>query len=111
MDDTRFDELTKKRDDVGLTDDEADELGKMMAEREGATYENAEMVNAEETEPSSGPETEAGDPCGHVGCGCTTNEPFCSEFCQVHAHEPNEAGPAFDCGCEHDECKVVVGEA
>jgi hypothetical protein len=50
-------------------------------------------------------------PCGHLGCGCTTREFFCGEFCSTHAQEPNDAGPAFDCGCGHDECKAVVGEA
>lgn len=107
MNDTRFDELTKKRDGIGLTDAEADELGKLMAERDGAVYENADTVNDEDP-------PQAGDPiqpCGHLGCGCTTSAPFCSDFCREHLQEPNEAGPAFDCGCDHDDCKAVVGEA
>jgi hypothetical protein len=47
MDVERYDELVTKRDDVGLTDDEADELGRMIAEREGAAYENADTLSAE----------------------------------------------------------------
>lgn len=47
MDGERFNELAAKRDDVGLTDDEADELGRMLAEQEGAEYENADTLSAE----------------------------------------------------------------
>jgi hypothetical protein len=112
MDTTRYEALTLKRDDVGLTDEEADELGRMTAELEGAVYANADTLRAEETEEAS-PATAAAPegPCGHLGCGCTTGESFCSDFCRTHAEEPNDAGPAFDCGCGHDECKAVVGEA
>ena len=35
----RYEELIEKRDSQGLSDDETDELGKLMAEREGDTYE------------------------------------------------------------------------
>jgi hypothetical protein len=39
----RYEELIEKRDGEGLSDDEVDELGKLMAEREGKSYEgNAE---------------------------------------------------------------------
>ena len=107
MNDTRFDELTTKRDDVGLTDGEADELGKMMAERDGAVYENADTV----MDVAASPLPDAVQPCGHFGCGCTTNSAFCGDFCREHVQEPNDAGPAFDCGCDHDDCKAVVGEA
>ena len=107
MNDTRFDELTTKRDGVGLTDSEADELGKMMAEREGEVYENADTLKAEESTSAA----DANQPCGHLGCGCTTNSQFCSDFCREHVQEPNDAGPAFDCGCGHDDCKAVVGKA
>jgi hypothetical protein len=41
MDDQRFQELIRKRDSSGLTGDEANELGRMIAEREGAPYSNA----------------------------------------------------------------------
>jgi hypothetical protein len=48
VDQTRFDELTKKRDEEGLSDDEADELGRMIAEKEGKPYANAEEIHADE---------------------------------------------------------------
>jgi hypothetical protein len=48
MDEQRFQTLLKKRDETGLNDEEADELGKMFAEREGGDYSNAEMTNADE---------------------------------------------------------------
>lgn len=116
MDNARYEELTVKRDDIGLTDEEADELGRLVAELEGDTYGNADTLRAEEAEEkrSGSPPASAvvpDGPCGHLGCGCTTSEPFCSDFCRTHAAEPNDAGPAFDCGCEHDACKAVVGEA
>jgi hypothetical protein len=114
MDTARYEELTAKRDDVGLTDEEADELGKMVAEIEGQTYGNAETLRAEEAaEKGSAPgsATAPDGPCGHLGCGCTTSEPFCSDFCRMHAEEPSAHGPEFDCGCGHDACKTVVGEA
>jgi hypothetical protein len=38
----RFRELTEKRDGPGLSNEEADELGRMMAEREGKPYGNAD---------------------------------------------------------------------
>jgi hypothetical protein len=41
MDEARFQELLRKRETQGLSDDEADELGRMFAEREGGTYSNA----------------------------------------------------------------------
>jgi hypothetical protein len=47
MDTERYDELAAKRDDVGLTDEEADELGRLIAEREGDDYENADTLSAE----------------------------------------------------------------
>ena len=47
----RFDQLERKRDTEGLTGDEANELGRLMAEREGKPYSNAEMRDEpEETE-------------------------------------------------------------
>lgn len=38
----RYEELIAKRDGEGLNDEEADELGKLMAEREGEPYANAD---------------------------------------------------------------------
>jgi hypothetical protein len=42
MDDRRFEELERKRFRHGLTREEADELGRMMAEKEGRPYSNAD---------------------------------------------------------------------
>lgn len=41
MDERRFQELIHKRDTSGLTDQEADELGKLFAERDGVPYSSA----------------------------------------------------------------------
>ena len=109
MDLTRYEALTAKRDGVGLTDDEADELGRMMAQLEGRAYENADTVHAEEEQEPS--ETSPAGPCGHLKCGCQTDEQFCSGFCRDHSTEVSDAGPEFDCGCGHDACKAVVGQA
>jgi len=38
----RYQELVDKRDGPGLTDEEADELGRLMAERKGREYGNAD---------------------------------------------------------------------
>jgi hypothetical protein len=38
----RYEDLVAKRDDEGLSEDEADELGKLIAEREGKPYSNAD---------------------------------------------------------------------
>jgi hypothetical protein len=37
----RYEDLTKKRGETGLSKDEADELGRLMAERRGEPYGNA----------------------------------------------------------------------
>jgi hypothetical protein len=50
MDEQRFQTLLKKRDETGLSDEEADELGRMFAEREGGDYSNAETTNSGETD-------------------------------------------------------------
>ncbi len=47
MDQARFDELNRKRYLDGLTDEEADELGRLMAEREGKPYQSAEEYHQE----------------------------------------------------------------
>jgi hypothetical protein len=41
MDDARYDELMKKRSGTGLSDAEANELGRLMAERKGEAYGGA----------------------------------------------------------------------
>ena len=43
VDEKRIEELSAKRQDTGLSDDEADELGKLFAEREGKPYSNAKL--------------------------------------------------------------------
>jgi hypothetical protein len=50
MDEARFEELKRKRRDQGLSRDEADELGRMMAERMGKPYSNADMETEEPEE-------------------------------------------------------------
>jgi hypothetical protein len=53
MDDRRFEELQEKRRAKGLTDDEADELGRLLADRAGKPYSNAR--HREEPEASHEP--------------------------------------------------------
>jgi hypothetical protein len=43
VDERRIEELTQKRHDTGLSDEEADELGKLFAEQEGKPYSNAKL--------------------------------------------------------------------
>ena len=43
VDEKRIEELIEKRHEVGLSDDEADELGRLFAEREGKPYSNAKL--------------------------------------------------------------------
>ncbi|HEY1330248.1 MAG TPA: hypothetical protein VGH10_02100 [Actinomycetota bacterium] len=50
MDEARYQELIAKRDGPGLTNDEANELGKLMAEQAGAKYSHAHPVGEEPTE-------------------------------------------------------------
>jgi hypothetical protein len=53
----RYEELLAKRDSEGLTREEADALGKMIAEREGRPYGNADNPPPEvEAERDSEPE-------------------------------------------------------
>jgi len=47
MDQTRFEELKKKRFEEGLSDEEANELGQMFAEKKGEEYKTAEEFQAE----------------------------------------------------------------
>jgi hypothetical protein len=42
MDERRFEELDRKRTESGLTEEEANELGRLMAERMGQPYSNAQ---------------------------------------------------------------------
>ena len=43
VDERRIEELSKKRHEVGLSDEEADELGRLFAEQEGKPYSNAKL--------------------------------------------------------------------
>jgi hypothetical protein len=43
VDEKRIEELTEKRRKTGLSDEEADELGKLFAEKEGKPYSNARL--------------------------------------------------------------------
>jgi hypothetical protein len=43
VDEKRIEELIAKRHEAGLSDDEADELGKLFAEQEGKPYSNAKL--------------------------------------------------------------------
>ena len=53
----RYEELLAKRDSEGLTREEADALGKLIAEREGRPYSNADEPPPEvESERKSEPE-------------------------------------------------------
>ena len=58
MDDERFEELKRKRRDEGLTDDEANELGRMFAEREGKPYTHAGDGRGDEIPEARKDETE-----------------------------------------------------
>jgi hypothetical protein len=63
MDTARFEELKKKRFEEGLTTEEAEELGRMFAEQEGAEYQSAQEYRAElesEGEKEGGEKPEAG---------------------------------------------------
>lgn len=68
MDQARHEELIRKRDSVGLSREEADELGRLMAEAEGETYRNADSVESPDQGPNvgrddrsfRGPKSEAG---------------------------------------------------
>jgi len=53
MDERRYEELKAKRFDQGLTDEEADELGRMMAEEEGKPYGNADGRPHPDAEPEA----------------------------------------------------------
>ena len=50
MDQQRFEELVAKRDERGLTREEADELGRLLAERGGEPYANADDIREDEEE-------------------------------------------------------------
>jgi hypothetical protein len=53
VDQARFEELEKKKAEEGLSDEEAHELGRMYAEKEGEPYANADMKPSEEETPEA----------------------------------------------------------
>lgn len=55
----RYEELLKKRREVGLSDREANELGRIMAEMEGSPYANAQSLKRSEGELEEEPPTAA----------------------------------------------------
>jgi hypothetical protein len=75
MDQARYEELVRKRETVGLTREEADELGRFIAEREGLPYSNADDEPTSETGATArrddrsypGPKTEAPREAGSSG--------------------------------------------
>ena len=51
MDPSRFEELKKKQESgEGLTDEEANELGRMLAEEQGVPYQNADDLREQEAD-------------------------------------------------------------
>lgn len=64
VDAQRYEGLLRKRDEVGLSDDEANELGRMMAEREGKPYGRTPGVTRIREAPNgdgTDPDAERGD--------------------------------------------------
>jgi hypothetical protein len=49
VDEARYQQLMQKRDGTGLTDDEANELGRLMAEKEGLEYEGHGAKNFDQS--------------------------------------------------------------
>lgn len=75
MDQKRYAELVRKRETVGLTREEADELGRFIAEIEGRTYSNTDAVGGSDSDTTvrrddrsfPGPKTEAPREVGSSG--------------------------------------------
>jgi hypothetical protein len=75
MDQERYEKLVRKRETGGLTREEADELGRLIAQREGRPYSNADAVEPPESEATvrpddrsfPGPKSEAGREAGSSG--------------------------------------------
>ena len=63
MDEQRYDELIRKRGETGLSRDEADELGRLMAEQEGKPYShNVPPGEADAERPTASDEDDAERP-------------------------------------------------
>jgi hypothetical protein len=67
-DQVRYEELLKKRGEVGLSDKEADELGRILAEMEGKPYANAQSLKR------SGGELEEVPPESEVAAATSSGE-------------------------------------
>jgi len=52
MDEERYQELVRKRNRVGLSDQEASELGRMIAERMGKPYRGPKDIQPHHAEPN-----------------------------------------------------------
>jgi hypothetical protein len=48
-----MDALLVKRDEHGLSDEEADELGRLLAERDGREYGNADSISPDDRKDAS----------------------------------------------------------
>lgn len=78
MDQRRYEELLTKRESVGLTREEADELGRLVAEIEGRRYSNADALDHSDSVPTvrrddrsfPGPKSEAPREAGSSGSDC-----------------------------------------
>jgi hypothetical protein len=51
MEEQRYQELLRKRDQAGLSDDEASELGRMIANRQGKPYRGPKDIDPDDAEP------------------------------------------------------------
>jgi hypothetical protein len=58
-DEARYQQLIKKRGEAGLSDEEANELGRLLAERAGQEYSNAQGRGGLEPELDEAPAGEA----------------------------------------------------
>jgi hypothetical protein len=87
VDEKRIEELIAKRQETGLSDGEADELGKLFAEREGKPYSNAKLSKLPPGERGS--EFPTGDTAG-------ANEPQGTEETQGQPPEPKPSDMAPD---------------
>jgi hypothetical protein len=61
FDQKRFDELIDKRGREGLSDEEANELGRLFAEQEGKPYANAQSRRMGEAVPEPGEAGKVGE--------------------------------------------------
>lgn len=66
VDEERFAELERKRDEEGLTQDEANELGWMIAAKEGKPYSNADARHHPDETPAPESRTTLGTDTGEA---------------------------------------------